>query len=153
MLTFDKDVLPDNMSMVIKGFSIAGEDKKFYKAYARQPLKKDVGIWNTANKSCDNKKVIVWSPLVEKPVAVRYAWARSPMGNLKVAGKPWLPVPSFRTDEWDWPESDDPSENAVNRAWVRKKRDEAAERCKHRKMEEAKRAVKIREKLEALGSP
>jgi len=46
----------------------------------------------------------VWSPLVKEPVAVRYAWARSPMGNLKINGKPWQPVPSFRTDSWDWPE-------------------------------------------------
>ena len=47
------------------------------------------------------------TPAVEKPVAVRYAWARNPLGNL-VNGQHHeriLPVPSFRTDDWDWPEA------------------------------------------------
>ena len=51
-------------------------------------------------------------------VAVRYAWARSPMGNLKVNGKPWLPLQSFRTDAWDWPESEDPAQEALGRSQI-----------------------------------
>ena len=65
VLTFDRKVMPDDMSMVPEGFSIADESGKYYKAYAAFPLTKDVGIWNTANKSCDTTKVHVWSPLVE----------------------------------------------------------------------------------------
>ena len=151
VLTFDKKVMPDDMSTVPEGFSIAGKSGKFYMAHAAYPLKKDVGIWNVANKNFDTTQIIVWSPLVKEPAAVRYAWATSPMGNLKVNGKPWLPLHSFRTDGWDWPESEDPAESLVDRAKSRAMQKEAAERCEHRKMEEARRAVEILEQREMLG--
>jgi len=151
VLTFDKKLMPDDMSTIPRGFSIADESGKFYLGHARFPLKKDVGIWNTANKSFDTTKVIVWSPLVEEPVAVRYAWATSPMGNLKVDGKPWLPLASFRTDEWDWPESPDPAEMALDRGENRARGKEAAQRCEYRRKEEAKHAVEILERVQALG--
>ena len=44
---------------------------------------------------------------VKKPLSVRYAWARNPLGNL-VNGphnERTIAVPSFRTDKWDWPEA------------------------------------------------
>jgi len=151
VLTFDKKVMPDDMSTIPEGFSIADKSGRFYMAHAAYPLKKDVGIWNVANKNFDTTRIIVWSPLVKEPVAVRYAWATSPMGNLKVNGKPWLPLHSFRTDDWDWPESDDPAENAVSRAQSRQMARQAAERCEHRRMEEAKRAVEILKRLKILG--
>jgi len=151
VLTFDKKVMPDDMSTTPEGFSIAGKSGKFYMAHAAYPLKKDVGIWNVANKNFDATQIIVWSPLVKEPVAVRYAWATSPMGNLKVNGKPWLPLHSFRTDGWDWPESEDPAESLVDRGKSRAMQKEAAERCEHRKMEEAKRAVEILEQRKLLG--
>ena len=151
VLTFDKPVMPDDMSTVLEGFSIADKSGKFYMAHAVYPLKKDVGIWNTANKNFDTKTILVWSPLVKKPVAVRYAWATSPMGNLKVNGKEWLPLQSFRTDEWDWPESDDPAESLVDRGRSRAMQQGAAERLEFRKMEEAKRAVEILDRLKTLG--
>jgi sialate O-acetylesterase len=152
VLVFDKPVMPDDMSTVPAGFSIADESGKFYMAHAAFRLKKDVGIWNTANKSYDATKIYVWSPLVKEPAAVRYAWATSPMGNLKINGKPWLPLHSFRTDEWDWPESEDPAETLVDRARSRAMQQEAAERLEHRKMEEARRAVEILERLKTLGT-
>ncbi len=151
VLTFDKPVMPDDMSTVPRGFSIAGPSGKFYMAHAAYPLKKDVGIWNVANKNYDATKIRVWSPLVEEPVAVRYAWATSPMGNLRVNGKPWLPLQSFRTDEWDWPETDDPAESAVDRGKNRAMNAEATERLAHREAEEARRAAEILERLETLG--
>jgi len=151
VLTFDKGVLPDDMSTVPEGFSIADKSGKFYMAHAAYPLKKDVGIWNTANKNFDTKKVYVWSPLVKEPVAVRYAWATSPMGNLKVNGKQWLPLHSFRTDEWDWPESEDPAESLVDRGKSRAMQQQAGKRCEYRRMEEAKRAVEILKKRDVLG--
>ena len=73
------------------------------------------------------------------------------MGNLKVDGKPWLPLQSFRTDDWDWPESEDPGESLVDRGKSRAMNTEAAERLEYRKSEEAKRAVEILERLETLG--
>jgi len=69
----------------IKGFTIAGADKKFVNANAR--LVEDT-----------RDKVEVWSDQVAEPVAVRYAWADNPLCNLKsVLG---LPVTPFRTDDW-----------------------------------------------------
>ena len=151
VLTFDKGVMPDDMSMDPKGFSIADKSGKFYMAHAAYPLKKDDGIWNVANKSGDNTKILVWSPLVKEPVAVRYAWASSPMGNLKVNGKPWQPLHSFRTDQWDWPESEDPAAEAVSRAQSKEMAAEAAARFEFRSTEEAKQAAEILERLKTLG--
>lgn len=150
-LTFDKKVMPDDMSTVPRGFSIADQSGKFYMAHAAYPMIKDAGIWNVANKNFDATKIELWSPLVKEPVAVRYAWATSPLGNLKVNGKQWLPLPSFRTDDWDWPENEDPSENAVSRGDSRAMNQDAAERLEVRKTEEAKRAVQVLERLKKLG--
>lgn len=66
----------------IKGFAIAGEDRKF--------------VWADAEIDADH--VIVSSPQVPKPVAVRYGWADNPDVNLvNGAG---LPASPFRTDTW-----------------------------------------------------
>ncbi|HEY0763101.1 MAG TPA: sialate O-acetylesterase [Pyrinomonadaceae bacterium] len=66
----------------VKGFAIAGEDRKF--------------VW--ADARIDGDSVIVSSPKVVKPVAVRYGWADNPIANLyNSAGFPASP---FRTDDW-----------------------------------------------------
>jgi sialate O-acetylesterase len=67
----------------VKGFSIAGDDKKFH--------------WATA-RIIGNNKVEVSSSDVTAPVAVRYAWANNPVCNL--FNKEGLPVTPFRTDDW-----------------------------------------------------
>jgi sialate O-acetylesterase len=64
------------------GFAIAGADKKF--------------VWADAQIVADN--VVVSSPLVSSPVAVRYAWANNPPCNL--VNKAGLPASPFRTDDW-----------------------------------------------------
>ncbi len=66
----------------LKGFAIAGEDKKF--------------VW--ADAEIDGDHVIVSSPDVKEPVAVRYAWADDPECNL--TNETGLPASPFRTDEW-----------------------------------------------------
>jgi sialate O-acetylesterase len=66
----------------LKGFSIAGVDRKFHFAYAR----------------IEGDSVVVSSPDVPAPVAVRYAWADSPECNLW--NKEGLPASPFRTDDW-----------------------------------------------------
>ncbi len=66
----------------IKGFAIAGEDRKFVWAQARI-----VG-----------SQVIVWSPQVKNPAAVRYGWSNNPEVNL--INKSGLPTSPFRTDQW-----------------------------------------------------
>ena len=90
LLTFDKAVRVDDFGSEIEGFSIADESGVFYMATAIAKRVKE--------KELQNKQIFVSSPLVKEPAAVRYAWARSPMGNLKVNGIPWQPLHSFRTD-------------------------------------------------------
>ena len=89
--------------------------------------------------------------MVKKPAWVRYAWAVSPMGNLKVDGKAWAPLHSFRTDELDWPE-EGPEVTAVSRGDMKINNEDAAERLEFRRSEEAKIAVEILERLKTLGS-
>jgi sialate O-acetylesterase len=66
----------------LKGFAIAGEDRKF--------------VW--ANAEIRGEKVFVQSPGVPKPVAVRYAWADTP--DCDLCNKAALPASPFRTDSW-----------------------------------------------------
>jgi sialate O-acetylesterase len=143
ILTFDQRVTPDDKDTILRGFSIAGEDGKFYMAHARH---------RAGGSYWDRTKIIhVWSPLVEQPVAVRYGWAWSPMGNLKVNEHPDRPIPSFRTDSWDYPESEDPTESVVGRGDANEMKKEAEERLEYRRTAEAKRALEIIERLKTLG--
>jgi hypothetical protein len=94
LLTFNRPVLPDDFGSELEGFSIADQSGVFYLAEAVPVAVKD--------KRERNKQFLVSSSLVGEPVAVRYAWARAPMGNLKVDGIPWQPLHSFRTDAIDF---------------------------------------------------
>jgi sialate O-acetylesterase len=66
----------------LTGFTIAGPDHKFVKAEAE----------------IRDGKVVVWSPHVKPPVAVRYGWANYPTGNLW--NQEGLPASPFRTDDF-----------------------------------------------------
>jgi sialate O-acetylesterase len=94
LLTFDRVVRPDDFGSELEGFSIADKSGTFYMAEAVHVATKD--------KAAQNKQIVVSSPLVKEPVVVRYAWARAPMGNLKVDGIPWQPLHSFRTNDIDF---------------------------------------------------
>jgi sialate O-acetylesterase len=94
LLTFDMPVLPDDFGSELEGFSIADESGVYYMASAVAKATKD--------RADKNKQIVVSSPLVKQPVSVRYAWARSPLGNLKVNGIPWQPLHNFRTDKIDF---------------------------------------------------
>lgn len=149
VLTFDKKVMPDDMSSIPRGFAIAGEDGKFYLAYARYEGAYDK---RGARLTYNHERIHVWSPLVETPVAVRYGWATSPMGNLKVNGHPDLPLPSFRTDQWDLPESEDPAEYLGSQVFNDKAlASDLAQRVDERREREAADALKITERLKQLG--
>ena len=67
----------------IRGFQIAGADKKFF--WARAFIEGD--------------QVVVSSDKVNEPVAVRYAWADNP-GPLDLYNSAGLPAIPFRTDRW-----------------------------------------------------
>lgn len=66
----------------LKGFAICGEDKNF--------------VWGKAEIAGDT--VVVSSPQVAKPVAVRYGWANCPVVNFW--NKDGLPASPFRTDDF-----------------------------------------------------
>lgn len=66
----------------LRGFALAGADKNFH--------------W--ANATIEGDEVVVSTPDVAQPVAVRYAWADNPICDLyNGAG---LPASPFRTDDW-----------------------------------------------------
>ena len=66
----------------LAGFAIAGRDRQ----------------WVWANARIERDTVVVSSPQISRPVAVRYAWADNPVCNLyNQAG---LPAQPFRTDDW-----------------------------------------------------
>jgi sialate O-acetylesterase len=69
-------------STTLVGFTAAGDDQK----------------WAPADAKIDGNDVVVSSPQVPKPVAVRYAFAVVSDGNLY--NKEGLPASPFRTDDW-----------------------------------------------------
>jgi sialate O-acetylesterase len=62
----------------LKYFAVAGADKKF--------------VW--AKAAIKDNKVIMWSNEVQRPVAVRYAWADNPDGA-NLCNKEGLPASPF----------------------------------------------------------
>ena len=68
---------------VVSEIYIAGMDKIFY----------------AGTTKINNNKLIVTSPKVRQPVAVRFAFSNTAMANL--FSKEGLPVNSFRTDDWE----------------------------------------------------
>jgi sialate O-acetylesterase len=67
----------------LRGFAIAGADRKFVWAEAR----------------IEGETVVVHSDQVPQPVAVRYAWANNPEG-CNLFNQAGLPASPFRTDDW-----------------------------------------------------
>ena len=68
----------------VKGFAVCGADK----------------VWHWATGAvAGNNDVVVSSPEVAAPIAVRYAWADNPVCNLYSADS--LPVTPFRTDDFE----------------------------------------------------
>ncbi len=129
LVTFDKAVFPDDMGSLIDGFAVADASGNYYMAQAVAKAVKD--------KEMRSKQILVSSPLVKEPVSVRYAWARSPMGNLKVEGKPWQPLHNFRTDTWDFyaeVEHTDPDGQKKNSDAIKEMRNQA-KACLARRLE------------------
>lgn len=66
----------------LEGFAICGADRK----------------WRWAQAKIEGSTVLVWSPEVPRPVAVRHGWAMNPTCNLVNAEG--LPAGPFRTDDF-----------------------------------------------------
>ncbi|OAM87290.1 sialate O-acetylesterase [Termitidicoccus mucosus] len=74
--------LTSPLALQPEGFEIAGADKVFHPADTR----------------IDGESVIISSPGVSAPVAVRYAWRNAPKAGL--FNQDGLPATPFRTDDW-----------------------------------------------------
>ena len=81
-------------SKPLNAFAIAGSDQ----------------IWHWADAEITGDAVVVSSPQVAKPIAVRYAWAMNPFQRNLLYNREGLPASPFRTDDW---ELHDPSEELV----------------------------------------
>jgi sialate O-acetylesterase len=68
----------------LKGFTIAGPNKKF--------------IWAKA-EIIDSRTVVVYSESVTNPISVRYGWANNP-DDVNLYNAEGLPANPFRTDDW-----------------------------------------------------
>lgn len=68
----------------LRGFAVAGADKKWY--------------W--AEAVIDGNDIVVSAKEVPAPVAVRYAFRANPMGDCNLYNKEGLPASPFRTDDW-----------------------------------------------------
>ncbi|XHR27123.1 MAG: sialate O-acetylesterase [Chthoniobacteraceae bacterium] len=66
----------------LEGFAICGEDR----------------VWHWAEAKIDGTAILVESPAVNHPVAVRYAWADNPTCNLY--NRAGFPAAPFRTDDF-----------------------------------------------------
>ena len=75
---------------MIQGFEIAGEDHVFHPAKAQHFWRPGGGYWDEA--------IVVRSPEVKNPVAVRYCFRNFQIGNVKNAAN--LPLFPFRTDNF-----------------------------------------------------
>jgi len=70
-------------NVIVSGFEIAGEDRRFV----------------AANAKIDGDSVVVSSEKVAHPVAVRYAWGMNPQPS--IYNRAGLPASPFRTDNWE----------------------------------------------------
>ncbi len=75
---------------MIEGFELAGDDRQFHPARAQHFWQPGGGYWDEA--------IMITSPQVPHPVAVRYCFRNFQIGNVKNAAN--LPLFPFRTDKW-----------------------------------------------------
>jgi sialate O-acetylesterase len=68
----------------LDAFAIAGEDR----------------VWHWARAEIEGNTVIVSSPQVSTPVAVRYAWSMNPSQRNLLYNQEGIPASPFRTDDW-----------------------------------------------------
>jgi sialate O-acetylesterase len=144
ILTFDKRVHPDDQSPIIEGFALAGEDGKYYKAYARHSGVGD--FWTAPKPSMSGAR---WCPsrftfampgdtarwATSMSMATRKCHSRIPHGLLGSARK--------RGSHRQRPHQ------GIFQQWNA----DGKARLEYRRTEEAKRALEIIERLKTLGKP
>lgn len=81
----------------ILGFAIAGENRVFHPATAEHLI---TGTNDRGQAQTDKKVLVLSSPMVPDPVHFRYAWGRSPLGNLQADRMTDIPFATQRSDDW-----------------------------------------------------
>lgn len=81
----------------ILGFAVAGEDGNFHPAEAGHLV---IGNDDRGRPQLDKKALVLSSMMVPNPVHYRYAWARSPLGNLQASRNSDIPFATQRSDDW-----------------------------------------------------
>lgn len=94
---FDEPVAAVDNGGPILGFAIAGKDGKFHPADADHLI---VGEDDRGRPRKDQKTLVLSSPMVEAPIHYRYAWGRSPLGNLQAGRQSDIPIGTQRSDDW-----------------------------------------------------
>ena len=97
ILSFDTNVAAVDDGSGIQGFAIAGKDRRFHPADAAYL---ETGKDDRGRPQYDRKTLVLTSMMVPEPVAYRYAWGRSPMGNLQVERNSDIPFATHRSDDW-----------------------------------------------------
>ena len=81
----------------ILGFAIAGADRKFHPAKAEHLV---TGTDDRGRPRTDKRVIVLTTPMVPQPLHYRYAWARSPLGNLQADRMTDVPFATQRSDNW-----------------------------------------------------
>lgn len=139
VLKFDRAVTVRD-GRPIQGMAIAGDDGRFFPAEARFAVARQD---DRGRDVLDFQTIEVTSPLVANPAAVRYAWARCPLGNLtnREHMERTLPVPSFRTDSWDWPDAPFGDDRGATRRRINQQRQKATADAADRKLQQARQII------------
>lgn len=136
VLKFDRPVQV-NDGRPFEGFAVAGEDRHFYPASAEYVK---IGKDDRGRDRLDKAQLKVSSPFVEKVRAVRYAWARNPLGNVVNDShhERTIPIVLFRTDNWEYPEAPYGHDAYMeHRGVLHRLRQQAAAWAKERRVQEA----------------
>ncbi len=112
-LTMSTEIrMKDDSDDEMRGFAIAGEDRRFYPAQVRYFSD---GVDARKQPVLKKNVLVLSSPQVPQPLHYRYAWARNPMANLVSPRQ--IPLPPQRSDDWvleetptRFPGSDDPAQ-------------------------------------------
>lgn len=81
----------------ILGFAVAAQDRQFHPATAQHLV---TGKDARGRDQTDKSVLVLSSPLVSKPMHYRYAWGRSPLGNLQADRMTDIPFATQRSDDW-----------------------------------------------------
>lgn len=144
VITFDEAVAAIDDGSPIVGFAIAGADGRFQPAEANHLV---IGKDNRGRDRKDTRSLVLSSPLVKLPQHFRYAWARSPLGNLQAQRQSDVPIGTQRSDKFTLENTppnlfEDPVKTKLDRGQRRKQTEALKEMDRQRKLFEARELLK-----------